>query len=175
MAEKEATVFIIDLGSTMAKCNNGRTESDLDWSMRFVWDKISHIVSLNRKTLCVGVIGLRTDKTSNSMEEEEGYGNISVLQQLGPMGMSSLKMLSHSIKPSSTDIGDAISAIVLAVDMINTYTKQLKYNRKIILVTDAMGPLDGDGLTDISDQVNAKKITLTILYVRIHRRYLISS
>src|SRR5690606_17659775 len=99
MAEKEAIVFIVDLGSTMTNCNSGRIESDLDWSMRFVWDKISHIVSLSRKGLCVAVLGLRTDETSNSMEDDPGYQNISVLQPMGPMDMGSLRALKEIMVP----------------------------------------------------------------------------
>ncbi len=31
---KEATVYAIDLGSTMGECHSGRVESDLDYGMR---------------------------------------------------------------------------------------------------------------------------------------------
>ncbi|KAM3526217.1 hypothetical protein NHJ13051_003575 [Beauveria bassiana] len=104
MADKEATVFILDLGASMGKSHSGRSESDLDWSMRYVWDKITDIVSANRKTLCIGAVGLRTDGTMNKLMDEDGYDNISVLQELGPMTMTSLKTLQTSIKPSKTGV-----------------------------------------------------------------------
>lgn len=167
MADKEATVFIIDLGSSMAKSHSGRSESDLDWSMRYVWDKITDIVAASRKTLCVGVVGLRTDETNNKLQEDDGYENITVLQELGPMTMSSLRSLQADIKPSSTWSGDAISAIVIAVDMIDTFTKKLKWNRKIVLVTDGQGPIDGDDLSDISKKMNDSNIELTVLWVNL--------
>lgn len=163
MADKEATVFILDLGSSMAQTHSGRDESDLEWSMRYVWDKITDTVAASRKTLCVGVIGLRTDETDNKLQDDDGYENISVLQDLGPMTMSSLRTLQSKIEPSSTWSGDAISAIVLAVDMIDTFTKKLKWNRKIVLVTDALGPMDGDELSDISKKINDSNIQLTVL------------
>ncbi|KAH7328574.1 putative Ku family DNA helicase [Stachybotrys elegans] len=163
MADKEATVFILDLGSSMADCHNGRDESDLDWSMRYVWDKITDIVAANRKTLCVGVVGLRTDETNNKLGDEDGYENISVLQELGPMTMSSLRSLQTLIVPSSTESGDAVSAIVVAVDMIDTFTKKLKYIRKIILVTDGQGAIDADDIPDIAKKMNDSKIQLTVL------------
>ena len=163
MADKEATVFIIDVGSSMAQSHSGRSESDLDWSMRFVWDKISEIVSANRKTLCVGVLGLRTDETSNSLQDEDGYENISVLQQLGQMTMPSLTTLRESIKPSKTWSGDAISSIVLAVDMIDTFTKKLKWVRKIYLITDGQGAMDADDVGDIARKMNDSNISLTVL------------
>lgn len=46
MADKEATVYIIDVGKSMKKRNQGREESDLDWAMRYVWDKITTTVSI---------------------------------------------------------------------------------------------------------------------------------
>lgn len=163
MADKEATVFILDLGSSMGQSHSGRSESDLDWSMRFVWDKIGDTVSANRKTLCVGVVGLRTDETSNKLQEDDGYENISVLQELGPMTTSSLRALRGSIKPSKTWSGDAVSSIVVAVDMINTFTKKLKWIRKIYLVTDGQGALDADDVEDIAKQMNDSNISLTVL------------
>jgi ATP-dependent DNA helicase 2 subunit 2 len=149
----------------MSKASNGRPESNLDWSMRYVWDKITDIVAANRKTLCVGIIGLRTDETNNKLQEDDGYENISILQDLGPMGMSSLRTLQSSIFPSKTWSGDAISAIVIAVDMIDTFTKKLKWIRKIFLVTDGQGAMDADDVVDIAKKMNDSNIQLTILYV----------
>lgn len=44
MADKEATVYIVDLGQSMGEKRNGRTETDLDWVMRYVWDRITSTV-----------------------------------------------------------------------------------------------------------------------------------
>ena len=44
MADKEATVYIVDVGHSMGKKRNGRRESDLDWAMTYVWDKITSTV-----------------------------------------------------------------------------------------------------------------------------------
>src|SRR5579859_5352477 len=41
MADKEATVFVIDLGASMGKKTQGREMTNLDWSMQYVWDKIT--------------------------------------------------------------------------------------------------------------------------------------
>ncbi|ODA80104.1 hypothetical protein RJ55_03062 [Drechmeria coniospora] len=167
MAEKEATIFILDLGASMARVNrnNGRNESDLDWSMRYVWDRITDIVAANRKTLCVGILGLRTDETSNQLQADDGYENISVLQELGQMTMPNLRSLQSHIKVNQTSSGDAISAVVVAVDMIDSFTKKLKYMRRIILVTDGEGELDTDDVDDIANKMNDSKISLTVLGV----------
>lgn len=44
MAEKEATVFIVDVGRPMGEKHHGRSTSDLEWSMQYVWDKITTAV-----------------------------------------------------------------------------------------------------------------------------------
>lgn len=44
MADKEAFVYIIDVGRSMGEKRNERTESDLDWAMRYVWDRITTTV-----------------------------------------------------------------------------------------------------------------------------------
>ncbi|KAM0286283.1 hypothetical protein ACHAQH_001013 [Verticillium albo-atrum] len=165
MADKQASVFIVDLGSSMGDCHNGRVESDLDWSMRYVWDKISTVVAASRKTWTIGVLGLKTDETQHVLQDEEGYENISVLQEISPMSMTSLKELQNVIVPSETQTGDAVSAIVIAVDMMEKYTKKLKYARKIYLITDGTGPIDGDDFEDITKKINQDGIELIILGV----------
>lgn len=62
MADKEATVYIIDMGMSMSEKHNGRNVSDLDWAMTYVWEKITSTVATDRKTAQLGVIGLRTDR-----------------------------------------------------------------------------------------------------------------
>lgn len=163
MADKEATVYIVDLGSTMGDCNSGRTESDLDWSMRYVWDKIGTTVAASRKTWNVGVLGLRTQETFNPLDSDEGYENISMLQPLGPVTMSSLRTLQGKITVHDQATGDAVSAIVVAVNMIEKFTKKLKYKRKVILVTDGMSPIDGDGFGDICEKMGELGVDLVVL------------
>lgn len=44
MAEKEATVYIVDVCKSMGEKNSGRNETDLNWCMKYVWDKITTAV-----------------------------------------------------------------------------------------------------------------------------------
>ncbi|KAI2626565.1 ATP-dependent DNA helicase II subunit 2 [Hypoxylon sp. NC1633] len=165
MADKEATVYVIDLGLSMGDCHNGRAESNLDWGMRYVWDKITTTVAASRKTWTVGVIGVRTDETNNPLQEQvgEGYENISVLRGLGPMNLNEMRSLQALINPSSTQAGDSISAIVIAIEMIENFTKKLKYKRQIVLVTDGEGCVDPDDLDEISSKIKGCGIELVVL------------
>lgn len=44
MAEKEATVYIVDVGRSMGERHHGRSITDLEWAMQYVWDKITTTV-----------------------------------------------------------------------------------------------------------------------------------
>jgi hypothetical protein len=45
MAGKEATIYIVDLGKSMGEKRHGRDQTDLDWALEYVWDKITNTVS----------------------------------------------------------------------------------------------------------------------------------
>ncbi|KAL8946228.1 MAG: hypothetical protein Q9222_007348 [Ikaeria aurantiellina] len=165
MAEKEATVYIVDVGASMGEKHHGRGETDLDFAMTYVWDKITSTVALDRKTATLGVIGLRTDATANELDGEESFQHISVLQEISNILLPDLKQLRRNITVSSTSSGDAISAIVIAIQMITKYCKKLKYKRKIVLVTDARGTLDADpaSVSEITKKITQDDMELFIM------------
>lgn len=161
MAGKEATIFIIDLGSSMGDCHNGRVESDLDWGMKYVWDKLAQVLQEHKKTTKIGIIGFRTDDTDNILANEgaEGYENISVLHPLGPLNLSDLDSLRRNIQPSETEAGDAISAIILASELIDAGTrigggKAGKFTRKIVLLSNGHGSIDDETDDSIAARIN---------------------
>ncbi|KAG4440232.1 hypothetical protein IFR05_004311 [Cadophora sp. M221] len=168
MASKEATIYIVDLGSTTGDCHNGRTISDLDYAMEYVWDKLATIMSANRVGLSVGIIGFRTDETDNPLHSDGEYENICVLKPLGPMDIPSLDDLRSKIRSSNTEMGDAVSAIVLGIDLVDKFTtlktgKPAKTGRKIVLVTDGQGGIDDDNIESIAERLNEVGIELVTL------------
>ncbi|KAF7718434.1 Uncharacterized protein PECH_005915 [Penicillium ucsense] len=163
MADKEATVYIVDVGKSMGKCQHGRSVTDLEWAMQYVWDRITTTVANGRKTATIGVVALRSNDTCNDLQEDDSFSKISVLQNLGQLLMPDIRRLRDIIKPSSTDRGDAISSIVVAIQMINTYTKKLKYKRKIVLVTNGTGPMNNEGIEEIQRKIKDDGIELLIL------------
>lgn len=172
MSGKEATIYIVDQGASTGECHNGRVESDLDYGMRYIWDKIAETMISNRTTAGVGVIGFRTGKTENELAESdpEAYSNISVMKPLGPMEMPHLKDLQHRITSSDTDNGDAVSAIVVGIQLIEKFTtlktgKPGKYARKIVLLSDGHGPLEDDDIDPIAARINELDIELVVVYV----------
>ncbi|KAJ5163494.1 uncharacterized protein N7500_005324 [Penicillium coprophilum] len=162
MAEKEATVYIVDMGRSMGERHHGRPMTDLEWAMQYVWDRITATVATGRKTATVGVVGLRTDETINDLDVEN-FSSISVLFGLGQVLMPDIRRLRETIKPSTTNKGDAISSIVIAIQMILDYTKTNKYKRKIILVTNGTGMMSDDNIEGIIEKMKEVNIELVII------------
>lgn len=131
MANKEATVYIVDVGASMGERNHGRQETNLDFALEYVWDKITTTVATGRKTAMAGVVALRSDGTSNELEEDSAYHNIRVLQEIAQVQMPDLRRLRNELTVSNTSDGDAVSAIIIAIQMIVRQCKKLKYTRKI--------------------------------------------
>ena len=167
MADKEATVYIVDLSKSMSKKHGGRDQTDLEWALLYVWDKITATVNTGRKLATLGVVGLGTDETilnNEQLEGDESYEHISILQPISQILMREIRNLQDQLVPSRTDHGDAVSAIVLAVDMIEKHCRHLQYIKKIILVTDGKGAIDPD-FGDIPDRIKKDNIEISILGV----------
>lgn len=77
--------------------------------------------------------------------------------------MPQLRNLQSAAKPSNTNKGDGISALCIAIQMIMTYCKKLKYIRNICLVTNGTGEFDPDELEEIKHQIKSEGINLTVL------------
>lgn len=174
MAGKEATVFIVDLGRSMGEKRHGRDQSDLDWALEYVWDKITTTVATGRKSALMSVVGCRTDDTdlAGVMEEADGYENLRVFSEVKQYLLSDIRVLQKHLKPSRTNDGDLVSALAVAVQMIDTATKgtkgnPLKYDRRIIIVTDGRGEMDTDDLEHIAAKIKdtAAPIEIVLLGV----------
>lgn len=50
--------------------------------------------------------------------------------------------------------------------MITKHCKKLKYNRKIVLVTNGRGSMDADDVSQITEKIKADEIELVVMYAR---------
>ncbi|KAK5108724.1 hypothetical protein LTR62_007871 [Meristemomyces frigidus] len=165
MASKEATVYIVDCGATMGGKSHDRSRTNLDWALEYIWDRITATVATGRKTAMAGIVALRTNTTKNPLDTEDDYSNITVLREIGQVLMPHVRLLREQLLVSSTEAGDAVSAIVVAMQMIEQTCKKLKYERKIVLVTDARGSIQTDGLEEIVRKLDEDGIELVVLGV----------
>lgn len=61
MSNKEATVYIINVGKSMGLRHNGRELSDLEYGMMYVWDSLTRLISTGRKLDNAAILGVGTD------------------------------------------------------------------------------------------------------------------
>lgn len=61
----------------------------------------------------------------------------------------------------------AISALVIAIQIITKHCKKLKYKRKIVLVTDGRGSMDADDISQITEKIKSDEIELVVMYAAI--------
>ena len=166
MSQKEATVYIVNCGRTMGEHSHGRKGSNLDFALSYVWDKLTSTVATGRKTALAGVIGLRTKGTDNDLaDSDESYEHLSVFLGLQQVLMPHIRKLRDELVVSQTEAGDAISALVLAIQMIAQTCKKLQYQRKIVMVTDARGSMQAEELQEITKKIREDSIELVVLGV----------
>lgn len=79
--------------------------------------------------------------------------------------MPQLRQLQESLEPSKTDKGDAISAIIVAIQMILNFCKKQKWIKRVILITNGTGRMDPDNVQDIATKLAEESIELVVLGV----------
>lgn len=166
MADKEVTVFVVDVARSMGQTHQGREQSDLDWSLQYVFDKIGGIVATGRKTLQVGVVAMGTDGTENNhVQDDDSYKHISVLQPISQILVPDLQRLPTVLKPSNTNTRDVLSGIIVGLDLITKHCKHLKYRKRLIVLTNGVGLMDADDIQATAEELNKNDIELVLLGV----------
>jgi ATP-dependent DNA helicase 2 subunit 2 len=118
-----------------------------------------------KKTQQLGVIVVGSDETDNILDGDDGFENIKELQPIQQTLLPDLRILHDAIKPSNSSSGDVISALVVAIEMMERHTKKLKYQRKIVLVTDGTRAMDTEDTENIASKMLDDGIELTVLGV----------
>lgn len=165
----------------MGEKHHDRDTSDLDYGIRPIFEKMATILQAERKTLNVGVIGLRTDKTDlkalKTLTDTEGYEHNTIhrlLRANEQFRLPEFQVLREKCtKISKTDEGDTMGAILIAYQMIreatfNAASKKLKFDREIVLVTNGTGLVDTDNKEDIDQLIgfiNDAEIRMVVLGV----------
>lgn len=165
----------------MGEKHHDRDVSDLDYGIQPIFEKMATILQAERKTLNVGVIGLRTDKTDlkalKTLTDTEGYEHNTIhrlLQANEQFRLPEFQALRQKCtKISKTDEGDTMGAILIAYQMIREATfnaagRKLKFDREIVLVTNGTGLVDTDSKEDIDQLIgfiNDAEIRMVVLGV----------
>lgn len=71
----------------------------------------------------------------------------------------------HLAKNQTLTLIPAISAVVIAIQMIEKYCKKLKYRRRVVLVTNGCGTIDGDDISEITKKITEDAIEIVVMLV----------
>ncbi|KAG0270161.1 ATP-dependent DNA helicase II subunit 2 [Actinomortierella ambigua] len=166
MANKEATCYILDIGPTLKAKREGSKRSRLEETKEALIRLVANKVHMNRKTVYVSVVLVGSDVTNNdlaSINEEGGeYQNIDVLQPFGVATVDLMKGIQNDVKLGST-MGDCLDGLIVAMDMMVKFCRKLKYEKKIIILTDASAPISPEGIDVVKDNLRSENIQLNVI------------
>lgn len=163
MASKEATVIVLETSAFLNQKRQNRNKTDFEYTVEYVLSKVSDIIIRGRKSDVLGIVAYRTEDTDNSMSTSSaGYNNISVWLPMseGP-SLGQLQEIQERLRiPSTNRNGDPISALIVALDMINNFCGGRKYRKRIIMTTSGEGSLDSSDMEKISQTMNTISMKL---------------
>ena len=126
----------------------------------------SKILFNKQDVLGIGLVG--TEGTDNMVADEMGdgqYEHVSVVKKVAKATFSSLEALDAAACSGAS--GDLIDGVVVAVDAITKFVRNLKFGKRLVLVTDGhafMGIDDGD-VDQIAEGMVSQAIRFTVLGV----------
>ncbi|XP_072300500.1 X-ray repair cross-complementing protein 5 isoform X1 [Eucyclogobius newberryi] len=101
-----------------------------------------------------------TDRTKNSLQQDDQYQHISVHRHLMMPDFDLLEEIANQIQPENQQ-ADWLDALVVCMDLLQTETKGKKFERLIIAVlTDLCTPASSDNLDIIIGNLKKSGITL---------------
>ena len=139
MARKDATMFILDMGSSMSsfiKSNNHEKRTT-----RFNLGQQMCLSLLSEKLLFaskehVGFLCVGSNETDNICHETlEGYEHISVLFPISTNSKETIRQI-EKVGVNSTLHGDYVDALIVAMEMLTLFVQTRKWNKRIVFVTD---------------------------------------
>ncbi|KAG1310873.1 hypothetical protein G6F64_004237 [Rhizopus arrhizus] len=169
MAQKKATVYILNISESMSSYPNGAFEKALGCIISSLEDKVLS----GKKMDLASVILAGTHETDNPCAEESP-GQYQHITTLCPLQQPSLDLLRKVAKTQPTQdpttTPDVLDAVIIAIQMIVTHCKKLKYEKCVAVFTDAKHKIDWLDYEAISGALQENNITLLINGVDYHQR-----
>ncbi|GAA5975557.1 hypothetical protein JCM10908_005201 [Rhodotorula pacifica] len=190
LGQRTASLFLIDCSASMGRervfeIGEGdnkelRTRTGLDVSKEYVKSKIVARIIRDLKTTPLGVILFGYPKTKNLLtarakenaaERDEKFdrsndpyqGCYELLPLQATMDRTLLDKVDLTVAGEAAD-GDAFTAAILGIETLEGQTGFAKYqNKELYILTDGESEINWDGLEDAAAQMNAKRISLSVI------------
>ncbi|XP_063928030.1 X-ray repair cross-complementing protein 5-like isoform X2 [Zophobas morio] len=161
---KRAEVICLDVGSTMdirEKDGTNHFELSIKALVLLLEQKLRSL----KKNDLTGFVICGTRETSNPLAEDDQYQNIKVLRNLTTLDLELLLTVEHELHLNSLK-ADILDVVVVALEMLKARIKKLKFEKKILLVTNGYAPTsDLEQLGFIIEELNRNDIEVQILGV----------
>ncbi|KAI8609215.1 SPOC like C-terminal domain-containing protein [Chytriomyces sp. MP71] len=167
MASKEAAVLVVDVGANMWRTCDRDGQSHLDKACAaiasilhtkvpcnalrvcsaFLKSRLGNQIVGGRKTDVVSLVLVGTDDTDNPLHKQlnNQYMHIKVASGIEMASLQTLKFVTDGCeKGSQTGAGDILDGIVVAIHMLQTHCKHLKWEKQVFVLSDFSSPINPD-------------------------------
>ncbi|GAA5812693.1 hypothetical protein MFLAVUS_006151 [Mucor flavus] len=156
MANKKATCYILNVSHALSLY----PDNVFSKSLQTITCSIEDRVLAGRKTDLVSVILCGTPAESTPGQ----YENISVMTPLAMPTVQLLKDLSNVTTAKESDRpADVLDALIVAIDIISTHCKHLKYTKRVVIFTDNQSTIDWLDLSAVSEMLKSNAIEVTLI------------
>ncbi|KJE95979.1 hypothetical protein CAOG_006357 [Capsaspora owczarzaki ATCC 30864] len=162
MASKEITVILLDVGPTMsAPTAGGAGPSFLENAVKGIDMLVQQKVFTNRKDL-ISLVLIGTKDTNNELAQGGQYQNITVARPAEIPDLQLVRYLQDQIKPGKVH-ADFVDGLVVAIDLIIKAVATKKFDKRIMLFTDARSPYNDDGVSEIVDKLKLMECAVSVI------------
>ncbi|KAI9244988.1 SPOC like C-terminal domain-containing protein [Phascolomyces articulosus] len=165
MANKKATVFILDSNPSMGKWLKIYEATAFQKSKDGIQATLEEKVLAGRKTDQVGIVIAGTEASDNylALEQPGQYQHITVMSQIKQPDLEVLRdFVNTPLMESKANTADVFDALILTVAMIKDFVKHLKYEKRIRLYTNLEGDINWDNIEAVHDMIRNCGIELSI-------------
>ncbi|KAI9329498.1 SPOC like C-terminal domain-containing protein [Obelidium mucronatum] len=137
MAQKEAAVLLLDVGSSMWRTIDADGKSRLDNACSAIEHILHSKIIGGRKTDLVSLILVGTDDTDNDLNTKmgKGYENITTYTQIEMANLQTLQFVTDGCVKGQGS-GDVVDGIVVAIALLEKHCKHLKWLKSIFILSD---------------------------------------
>ncbi|KAJ3069683.1 X-ray repair cross-complementing protein 5 [Podochytrium sp. JEL0797] len=158
MANKAATVLLLDVSKSMWRTRDAQGKTPLDEALRAVEHILHTKIVAGRKTDLVSLVLVGSDDTDNALD----IAHISTYSPLEMPTLETLRFVAEgAVKGHGT--GDLIDGTMVAHNLLKTHCKHLKWNKLIYIVSDFCSPINSENNENIVASTREYGVTVNLI------------
>ncbi|KAJ3279068.1 X-ray repair cross-complementing protein 5 [Borealophlyctis nickersoniae] len=169
MANKEATVIILDVSPSMRKHKDEYGQTSQDKACQAIFKILQPKLIAGRKTDLIALLLVGTAETHNVLAQDGQYENISAYD--GPVeedkylympDMDLMKFVDAGAEKGEA-VGDVMDGIIVALHMLDLHCKKLKWTKKVYLFTNADNVIDHEGADAVVEKAKEMDVQFSLM------------